>query len=50
MVEENQSLVGNTGISWRQIVKNYQHPELGRSLFQVANTLIPYIIFWALMV
>jgi omega-6 fatty acid desaturase (delta-12 desaturase) len=50
MVEENHNLVGNTVTTWRKIVKNYQHPELGRSLFQVANTLIPYIILWALMV
>jgi omega-6 fatty acid desaturase (delta-12 desaturase) len=35
--------------NWRQIVKKYQTPSLGKSLWQIANTLIPYVGLWALM-
>lgn len=42
--------VVNTDImSWRKIVSKYQEPDLGRSLFQIANTLIPYVVLWTLM-
>jgi acyl-lipid omega-6 desaturase (Delta-12 desaturase) len=34
---------------WKQIVAKYQQPALGRGLWQVANTLIPYGILWYLM-
>jgi omega-6 fatty acid desaturase (delta-12 desaturase) len=35
---------------WRPIVAKYQIPNLRRSLWQIANTHIPYIIVWILMV
>ena len=36
--------------SWQQVVRGYQNPDLKRSLWQIANSLIPYVILWFLMV
>jgi omega-6 fatty acid desaturase (delta-12 desaturase) len=35
--------------SWKELVAPYQTPSPGRSLWQVANTLVPYAILWYLM-
>ncbi|HLX72403.1 MAG TPA: fatty acid desaturase [Verrucomicrobiae bacterium] len=35
--------------SWKKIVARYQKPSVGRALWQVANTLIPYAALWTLM-
>src|SRR2546428_13967962 len=38
------------GISaWKQIVARYQRPAIGRSTWQIVNTLVPYAILWYLM-
>jgi len=37
------------GDSWKKIVAPYQRPAAWRSLWQVANTLIPYAGLWYLM-
>ena len=37
-------------IRWQPIVAKYAKPDLARSLWQVANTLIPYFLLWYLMV
>jgi len=34
---------------WQQIVARYAQPDLWRSLWQVINTLLPYLALWALM-
>jgi omega-6 fatty acid desaturase (delta-12 desaturase) len=31
---------------WKEIVRKYQTPSLGRSLWQIANTLGPYFLIW----
>ena len=36
--------------SWQQIVAQYQHPDIRRSLWQLVNTLIPYAVLWYLMI
>jgi acyl-lipid omega-6 desaturase (Delta-12 desaturase) len=36
--------------AWRGIVAKYQKPELRRSLWQMANTHIPYVLVWIVMV
>jgi acyl-lipid omega-6 desaturase (Delta-12 desaturase) len=36
--------------SWKQAVAKYQSPDLRRSLWQLANTFIPYLLLWYLMV
>ena len=35
--------------AWKAIVARYQKPSLGRGLWQIANTLVPYAILWYLM-
>jgi acyl-lipid omega-6 desaturase (Delta-12 desaturase) len=35
--------------AWKEIVARYQQPAIGRSVWQVANTLIPYATLWVLM-
>ena len=35
--------------SWQQMVAKYQNPSLQRSLWQLANTLLPYLILLVLM-
>ena len=37
-------------IRWQPIVAKYAKPDMKRSLWQVANTLIPYFVLWGLMV
>jgi omega-6 fatty acid desaturase (delta-12 desaturase) len=49
MREEVQMVAGNAQNAWKKIVKDYQKPELRRSLFQVGNTLVPYFLLWGLM-
>jgi len=36
--------------TWQQVVARYQQPDLRRSLWQLANTIIPYLVLYALMV
>ena len=36
--------------SWKKIVAKYQRPDNRRSIWQIANSLIPYLALWALMV
>ena len=37
-------------MKWQAIVAKYAKPDLRRSLWQVANTLIPYVVLWYLMI
>ncbi len=34
---------------WRAAVVKYERPHLGRSLWQIANSVIPYLVLWYLM-
>jgi acyl-lipid omega-6 desaturase (Delta-12 desaturase) len=36
--------------NWRSLVAHYQHPDMKRSLWQVANSVLPYLFLWGLMV
>lgn len=36
--------------TWRKIVNNYQNPDIRKSIWQLVNTLVPYIGLWVLMV
>jgi len=44
---ENGSRASNS--TWRQVVARYQKPSVGRSVWQIVNTLIPYAALWYLM-
>lgn len=35
--------------SWKQIVARYQKPSVGRAVWQIANTLLPYAALWYVM-
>src|ERR1043166_5353829 len=35
--------------AWKEIVAKYQRPALGRSIWQMVNTLVPYALLWYLM-
>lgn len=41
---------GSSAKTWRKIVNNYQNPDIRRSIWQLVNTLVPYIGLWVLMV
>jgi acyl-lipid omega-6 desaturase (Delta-12 desaturase) len=36
--------------SWRKTLARYQSPELNRSLWQLANSVLPFLFLWYLMV
>jgi omega-6 fatty acid desaturase (delta-12 desaturase) len=40
----------NLKANWRKLVAPYQHAELSRSLLMIADTLIPYLALWTLMI
>jgi acyl-lipid omega-6 desaturase (Delta-12 desaturase) len=35
--------------AWKELVLPYQKPSIGRALWQMANTLVPYALLWYLM-
>jgi acyl-lipid omega-6 desaturase (Delta-12 desaturase) len=35
--------------SWEKVIMKYNRPDLKRSIWQICNSLIPYIIMWYLM-
>src|SRR6266511_5236236 len=35
--------------AWKQIVARYQKPSIGRGVWQIVNTLVPYAALWYLM-
>ena len=35
--------------SWQDLIKKYQTPEIGRSVWQMATSITPYIALWVLM-
>src|SRR5437762_9349610 len=35
--------------AWKEIVARYQKPSVGRGLWQIINTLVPYAALWYLM-
>jgi omega-6 fatty acid desaturase (delta-12 desaturase) len=39
----------DSGLSWKAIVERYQKPSTGRGVWQVVNTLGPYVALWVLM-
>lgn len=36
-------------LAWKKLVAPYQTPTVGRSVWQVVNTLVPYAVLWYLM-
>src|SRR5262245_27994717 len=50
MKTELENKMNTEEIKWQAIVAKYAKPDLRRSLWQVANTLIPYFVLWYLMI
>ena len=40
----------NTEERWQDLIKPYKKAHLGRSIWQIINTLVPYFFIWTLMV
>lgn len=40
----------NNNPPWQEIVAKYQNPERARSIWQLVNTLVPYVFLWCAMV
>ncbi len=36
-------------VSWKSVVARYQQPSVGRGIWQIVNTLVPYAALWWLM-
>jgi omega-6 fatty acid desaturase (delta-12 desaturase) len=44
---KGESQIGTS--AWKEIVARYQKPSLGRAVWQIVNTLVPYVGLWYLM-
>lgn len=40
----------NTDRSWEKVIMKYNHPSLLRSIWQICNSLIPYLVLWYFMI
>jgi omega-6 fatty acid desaturase (delta-12 desaturase) len=38
-----------SNLSWKEIVARYEEPSLGRAIWQILNTLVPYAALWYFM-
>ncbi len=48
-MQTNISTIQETDRSWEKIVMKYNHPSLLRSIWQICNSVIPYIFMWYVM-
>ena len=48
MTQAPDSKSSTNGFDWRKAIADFQVPTLSRSLWQLANTLIPYFVLWYL--
>ena len=39
----------DTDRSWEKIIMKYNHPDLKRSIWQICNSVIPYVAMWYIM-
>src|SRR5262245_36124164 len=39
-----------TTVGWQRVLARYQRPVRWRSIWQLTNTLVPYVALWVLMV
>jgi omega-6 fatty acid desaturase (delta-12 desaturase) len=49
-VKSAQLKSGSNGYPWQKEIAKYQQPQIWRSSWQLANTLIPYAFLWYLMI
>jgi omega-6 fatty acid desaturase (delta-12 desaturase) len=48
MINQSESTIHN--ISWQSIIARYNNPELRKSIWQIVNSLVPYVALWVLMI
>jgi omega-6 fatty acid desaturase (delta-12 desaturase) len=48
MQSENKSI--NNDRSWQKLIMKYNQPDIRKSVVQLVNTFIPYLLLWVLMV
>ena len=49
MTNESNLTKAKSVLAWKEIVARYQKPSVGRGVWQIVNTLIPYAALWYLM-
>ena len=49
MMDKVKAAVQKTKSDWIEIVKRYQKPHIGKSTWQIINSLVPFLIIWVLM-
>ncbi|MEO8205235.1 MAG: fatty acid desaturase [Chthoniobacterales bacterium] len=47
--ERDSHVCPETSVGWKEIVRRYQKPTWAGSLWQLTNTLVPYVLLWVLM-
>jgi omega-6 fatty acid desaturase (delta-12 desaturase) len=45
----NQPESSTQSISWQSIIARYNNPELRKSIWQIVNSLVPFVAMWVLM-
>ena len=50
LVDSRDAKIQDPKPSWRQAISTYNQPSLGKAIWQLLNTFIPYLILWGLMI
>ena len=50
MTQQNLENLLTNNAAWKRLIAPYQQPDHRKSIWQIANTLIPYLLLWPLMV
>jgi acyl-lipid omega-6 desaturase (Delta-12 desaturase) len=48
-MESNIETGQETDRSWEKVIMRYNHPDLRKSIWQICNSVIPYLFMWYLM-
>jgi omega-6 fatty acid desaturase (delta-12 desaturase) len=51
-LQTNNTIEGspsNTAENWRQVIEKYQTPAVRRGVWQILNTLVPYLALWGVI-
>jgi acyl-lipid omega-6 desaturase (Delta-12 desaturase) len=49
MEKQHSGTADSKNLAWREVVARYHRPDWRRSVWQVVNTFIPYLVLWYLM-
>ncbi len=48
-VEERKAAAAPATPAWKAVVTKFEKPSLGRAIWQMVNTIVPYVALWVLM-